>query len=293
MKTAIRQVWSYNFQTEMMRLDKALFKYKVVSIDTEFPGFFRDTPRDATDLVRYKDLRFNVDSLKLIQWGVTVSDDKGRIFKTWEFNFSFNLAQDLYVCESVKFLQNNGIDFDRNREEGINVSMFAKMLANVLSRHRDLCWVTFHGLYDLAYTLKLVTKENLPSSLVKFTKLLGIVFSKVVDVKFMAKFCEGLYGGGLGLSKLAKILEIDRIGGEHQAGSDSLLTAQVFARMRMLFPVDASIYLGCLYGLGTRISLTLAPAPVLQGRNPQISHFVPYHYRIHPCNVSVMYNVPV
>lgn len=36
---------------------------------------------------------------------------------------------------------------------------------------------------------------------------------------------EGLHGG---LSSLAETLQIERIGPMHQAGSDSLLTAQVF-----------------------------------------------------------------
>ncbi|KAL9392453.1 hypothetical protein Peur_016373 [Populus x canadensis] len=50
--------------SEMSRLDRALFKYKVMSIDTEFPSSMRDTPRDGSETERYKDLKFNVDVLK-------------------------------------------------------------------------------------------------------------------------------------------------------------------------------------------------------------------------------------
>ena len=38
-----------------------------------------------------------------------------------------------------------------------------------------------------------------------------------------------------GLNKLAEDLEVERIGPEHQAGSDSLLTQATFYKMRQLF----------------------------------------------------------
>jgi CCR4-NOT transcription complex subunit 7/8 len=43
--------------------------------------------------------------------------------------------------------------------------------------------------------------------------------------QYMMTAVEGMYGG---LSALADTLQIDRIGPMHQAGSDSLLTAQTF-----------------------------------------------------------------
>ena len=46
------------------------------------------------------------------------------------------------------------------------------------------------------------------------------------------KACEGLKGG---LNKLAEDLEVERIGPEHQAGSDSLLTQATFFKMRQMF----------------------------------------------------------
>jgi hypothetical protein len=60
----ITQVWKHNLEAEMSRLDRALLKYKVMSIDTEFPSSIRDTPRDGSEAKRYKDLKFNVDVLK-------------------------------------------------------------------------------------------------------------------------------------------------------------------------------------------------------------------------------------
>jgi len=45
---------------------------------------------------------------------------------------------------------------------------------------------------------------------------------------------KGLCGGELGLSKLANILRIEREGGAHQAGSDSLLTILAVAKVDVI-----------------------------------------------------------
>ena len=55
-----------------------------------------------------------------------------------------------------------------------------------------------------------------------------------------------------GLNKLAEDLEVERIGPEHQAGSDSLLTGAAFFKMRQLFfegQMDEERHLNILYGL--------------------------------------------
>lgn len=47
---------------------------------------------------------------------------------------------------------------------------------------------------------------------------------------------------------------IQRVGPQHQAGSDSLLTGMVFFKMREMFfedNIDDAKYCGHLYGLGT------------------------------------------
>ena len=63
------------------------------------------------------------------------------------------------------------------------------------------------------------------------------------------KACEGLKGG---LNKLAEDSEVERIGPEHQAGSDSLLTQATFYKMRKLFfedEMDDDRHMNILYGL--------------------------------------------
>ncbi|KAJ6862406.1 CCR4-associated factor 1 [Populus alba x Populus x berolinensis] len=85
------------FSARDFNLDAALFRFPVVSFDTEFPGFFRNTSIDATDLTRYEDLKHNVDPLRLIQVVITVADASGNIRGTWEFNLRFDLSKDLFV----------------------------------------------------------------------------------------------------------------------------------------------------------------------------------------------------
>merc|ERR1712004_579427 len=67
----------------------------------------------------------------------------------------------------------------------------------------------------------------------------------------MGKSCKNLKGG---LQEVANELEVPRIGPQHQAGSDSLLTGQTFFKMGEMFfedDIDDSKYCGHLYGLGT------------------------------------------
>ncbi len=54
---------------------------------------------------QYQLLRCNVDLLKIIQLGLTFLDEKGKLPEsgpsTWQFNFKFNLTEDMYAEDSV------------------------------------------------------------------------------------------------------------------------------------------------------------------------------------------------
>ncbi|KAF2291507.1 hypothetical protein GH714_024939 [Hevea brasiliensis] len=251
----IRQVWACNLMEELQKMDAALHHHKVVSMDSEFPGFLRKTPRRSDELSAFADMKFNVDNMKIIQLGITLSDENGIIAGTWEFNFKFLIETEVfYDPKSIEFLKESGIDFEELRINGIDQLFFSNMFTHVLSRHRDLKWLTFHGLYDLAYMVKLVTKKPLPVSMLDFTEIIATVFGCcVLDVKYMARLYDDLHRGELGLEKLAKILGVKRVGGSHHAGSDSLLTARVFARMKTMYGIEESRFEGFLYGVTTRI----------------------------------------
>ncbi|KAL9425048.1 hypothetical protein AB3S75_032057 [Citrus x aurantiifolia] len=251
---AIISVWRDNFQQESVQFDKSLHRFNILSIDTEFPGFICSTPRDAPTSVVYNNLKFNVDNTKIIQLGITLSDDKGNIGSTWEFNFSdFDFQKDPYVEESMRLMQRNGMDFAKIRRDGIPQCVFVPRLLEILSKHKNLKWVTFHGLYDLAHITKLFINHPLPQSARAFAVGATKYFESVLDVKVVAKYCDGLMGGNLGLSKLAKILGVERLGEAHNAGSDSFVTAAVFAKMKEKFEFEEKVFDGILYGMDERI----------------------------------------
>ncbi|CAN8006508.1 unnamed protein product [Ixodes hexagonus] len=111
--------------------------------------------------------------------------------------------------------------------------------------------VVFGSGYDFGYMLKLLTDQHLPSEESEFFELLRIYFPAIYDVKYLMKSCKNLKGG---LQEVAEQLELERIGPQHQAGSDSLLTGAAFFKMREMFfedNIDDAKYCGHLYGLGT------------------------------------------
>lgn len=124
--------------------------------------------------------------------------------------------------------------------------------------------------YDFGYFVKLLTAESLPTSEELFFEKLRKWFPTIYDIKFMMRACKVLKGGlqdvadDLGvrqslvhrrLSEFTSCywLQVMRIGPSHQAGSDSLLTASTFFKMRELYfndSIDDAEYNGKLYGLG-------------------------------------------
>ena len=82
--------------------------------------------------------------------------------------------------------------------------------------------------------------------MIMFIGSLSIVV--LYDIKHLMKFCNSLHGG---LNKLAELLEVERVGICHQAGSDSLLTSCTFRKLKEnFFSGSLEKYAGVLYGLG-------------------------------------------
>merc|ERR1719203_73802 len=142
------------------------------------------------------------------------------------------------------------IQFEKHEQEGIDPIHFAEiMLVSGLVLREPVKWLSFHSGYDFGYLLNLLTNQNLPKTESEFFELLKLYFPNVYDVKYLMKSCKNLKGG---LQEVANELEVLRIGPQHQAGSDSLLTGQTFFKMKEMFfedDIDDSKYCGHLYGL--------------------------------------------
>ncbi|KAH8114441.1 CAF1-domain-containing protein [Phellopilus nigrolimitatus] len=262
MATRIREVWTSNLDAEMRNIRDLVERYPYVAMDTEFPGVVArpiGSFRTSSDY-HYQTMRCNVDLLKIIQIGITLCDEDGQPaedISTWQFNFHFNMAEDMYSPESIDLLHKSGIDFQRHLTEGIQPNDFAELL---ITSGLVLCdetkWISFHSGYDFGYLVKLLSCINLPATEEDFFDLFSLWFPTVYDVKFMMRACKGLKGG---LQEVADDLGVMRIGPSHQAGSDSLLTAHTFFKMRELYfndHIDDGEYNGKLYGLGKTVLAT-------------------------------------
>ncbi|CAO1420381.1 unnamed protein product [Diamesa hyperborea] len=251
----IRDVWRHNLEEEFDLIRKVVTKYCYVAMDTEFPGVVARPIGEfrSTSDYQYQLLRCNVDLLKIIQLGLTFMDDQGNTapgFSTWQFNFKFSLTEDMYAQDSIDLLQNSGIQFKKHEEEGIDPIDFAELLmTSGIVLLDNIKWLSFHSGYDFGYLLKVLTDQNLPVDESEFFDLLRIFFPTIYDVKYLMKSCKNLKGG---LQEVAEQLEIRRIGPQHQAGSDSLLTGMAFFKMREMFfedNIDNDKYSGHLFGL--------------------------------------------
>jgi len=127
--------------------------------------------------------------------------------------------------------------------------------------------------YDFGYFVKLLTAESLPTTEDLFFTLLRTWFPTVYDVKFLMRSTKVLRGT---LQELADdlgvrcshrlfscgmnnhVLQVQRIG-TNQTGSDSLLTASTFFKIRQLYfndRIDDAEYNGKLYGFGPTFTVS-------------------------------------
>uniref|UniRef100_A0A0E0LHK8 poly(A)-specific ribonuclease n=1 Tax=Oryza punctata TaxID=4537 RepID=A0A0E0LHK8_ORYPU len=264
----VRSVWAHNLNEEVKLIESLFTSFRFAAVDTEFPGTVHRPSAPAYTLTRkqkYALLKKNVDELHLVQLGLTLFDADGRlpdlgtggaVHYVWEFNFrEFDLRRHAHASESIALLRSKGVDFDMTRQDGVDAAAFGSRLGKWLRAGLGRAGlVTFSGAYDLAYMLKMLYGGGyrLPGDAATFEFVVKTVIGKTLyDVSKMARHCPGDLRGGL--ECVAGKLDVRRAVGEaHQAGSDSLLTCQMFMRMKERYfdqaalATVAGINLGCL-----------------------------------------------
>ena len=229
--SGIIEVYEDNFMQEMKKINSLIKEYNYIGMDTEFPGIVFSLT-SLTDDFYYKSLKLNVDSLKLIQLGITLSNEKGEFpepNRTWQFNFEFDYTKDKSSKSSMNLLINSGIDFNKIKKCGIKHSKFIEQIKNSgLVLNPKVHWISFHGSYDFAYLLSNLLNNSLPNNEKEFTQILGLFFPNHYDIRILVKNKDFLKGS---LNKLANCLNVEREGKKHQAGSDSLVTIKIFWKL--------------------------------------------------------------
>ena len=241
----IREVWEDNLEAEFALIREVVEAYPCIGMDTEFPGTVArpvGSFKSAGEFY-YQTLRNNVDMLKLIQLGLTFSDENGNLpslgtdeYFVWQFNFrEFRVDEDMFAQESIELLKQSGIDFDVMATRGIDLAHFGELLiSSGIVLDPDRTWLTFHSGYDFGYLLKALICQPLPQTEYEFFELLRLYFPVFYDMKYLMKYCD-LHGG---LSRVAEVLDVERIGPQHQAGSDSLITTMTFVKMKNEYFLD-------------------------------------------------------
>lgn len=227
----IKNVWKYNVEQEFAKISKLLDEgFTYVAMDTEFPGILFNIQMEKTSDSGYRMLKQNVDLLKLIQMGITLSNEKGEKPKdvhTWQFNLNFSVPNDKHNPDSINLLKEAGINFEEMSEHGIDHMVFSDLLmSSGLVVNDDITWITFHGTYDFAYVMKVLINDALPATPEEFGKFMKHCFPCIYDIKTIINDIDDWKN--LSLSKLAQELHLKRHGIMHQAGSDALLTCDIF-----------------------------------------------------------------
>ena len=252
----IIEVYEDNFVEQIKILATLLEDFNYIGMDTEFPGTVFHVENITEDFY-YKSLKKNVDKLKLIQLGITLTNEKGEYpknypYHTWQFNLEFDKDTELYKDESVDMLKKCGIDFDKLKKKGIKHHIFAQyfMVSNLVL-NEDVHWVSFQGSYDFGYLLKLLINRDLPQTEDEFMEELNRYFINYYDIRVIVKDNDNLLKKGL--NRLAELLEVRREGQEHQAGSDSMVTIDVFFKLKKKGLVGENKFKeakNILYGIG-------------------------------------------
>ena len=181
----------------------------------------------------------------------------------------------MFAQDSIDLLTKSGISFEDHATRGIDPLLFGELLmVSGLVLDDRVKWVSFHSGYDYGYLLKLLTTVELPSDEKSFFELLRIYFPTIYDIKYMTSILDGNFFGGL--QRLADDLGCQRLGAEHQAGSDCMLTMSTYfslgnAKFAKNGAIDDSKYRNELFGYGNNHTVRKIHRDISSGVNSNAS----------------------
>ncbi|CAJ1403281.1 unnamed protein product [Effrenium voratum] len=222
----LRDVWAGNLQREFLAFQNTLRlagKGAFVAIDTEFSGVLQEDAWKKSSDLHYLAMRESVDVFRPLQLGLAIGSQQGQSLVAWNFNLRFDLQEDLYTDSAVQFLSGAGLDFQRHATEGIDCGLLRALLGGS-ELFAQSSWLTFAGSYDLGYLLRLLSPSPLPAALENFEALLDARCAARVELRDALPFGS--------LASLAEDHGVLRRGCAHTAGSDALLTLDLFFRMK-------------------------------------------------------------
>lgn len=151
--------------------------------------------------------------------GITLFNHRGERpsgHSTFVFHLKWLESKEHFNKDSISLLKRSGLDFARCAFEGIPSDVFLAHFF-MLTRNANVCFILFHGIYDLAYMVRLsfgaiVSKQQ-------FLANLAVLFPRFLDLKKLAQTSALRFNGGL--DSLAKQMLVGRVGNQHNSGSDS------------------------------------------------------------------------
>lgn len=135
--------------------------------------------------------------------------------------------------------------------------------------NRDMHWYGFHTDHDFGYLQRMLTGIELPYEEKQFLDELLILFPNFYDIKVIADNSLGMYRGSLAhLSERLNVVRDDSC--EHQAGSDSKITAKCFIELQKMSTKQCNMILashGEIFGLSR---LKRSPLPNMKDKVPRL-----------------------
>ncbi|SCU92249.1 LADA_0F15390g1_1 [Lachancea dasiensis] len=192
----VRDVWSNNLHAEFSQIRKLVDQYSVVSVSTEFVGTIARPMgnfRSKNDY-HYQTMRSNVDLLNPVQIGISISDARGNKPETgpstWQFNFQFDVTQEMVSAESLELLKKSGINFERHQNLGVAPFEFAQLVMDSGLVSDDITWVSYHAAYDFGFLVNMLMNNSMPNNKEDYVWWVHQFMPNFYDLNLINKFAQ-------------------------------------------------------------------------------------------------------